>query len=105
MTPIQHSVIIALYELEQTNKCSKWYVKTRTLKTSVIKSLYRLGMIETDKAFNNLPTRFRLSEEGRSYGREHYKGSEKCTHAKNKFNAIRNKYDHYDFVTRRSNNI
>lgn len=101
MTPIQHSVIMSLYEVDDRGQ--KWYVKTRALKTSVVKSLYKLGMIEADQVFNGIPTRFKLSEAGREYGRQHYKGSENRTEQTNRRNEIRNRYDHYDFITRRSN--
>ncbi len=104
MTPIQHSVIVSLYELEM-GEAAQWYVKTRALKTSVIKSLYKIGMIEADKAYNNVPTRFKLSEKGRDYGRHHYTGIKSRIKPKSRLNEVRDRYDHYDLVARRSNDI
>lgn len=101
LTSTQHTVVVSLYELTITKPNVMWFVKTHNLNVATIKTLYKNGWIETDKAINNVPTRFRLTEKGIEYGRQHYRRTNKRTlKFKNRADAARYKYDRHDAVTR-----
>lgn len=71
MTPIQHGIIISLYEQSKVNSPAAWYVRTKKINVATLKSLLKQGMIVTDKAIDGVPTRFKLSKIGEEYGRQH----------------------------------
>jgi len=101
MTPIQHSVIVALYELTIATG-AKWFIKTKKVNIYTIKSLYDMGMIETDKCINGIPVHFKLTEKGKDYGRQYYSGNKERPTNKNREFTAGNKYKHYEYVNSRT---
>ena len=73
LTPIQHAAVMALYDNEMATTARVWYVKGKKLNVESVRTLFKLGMIETDRDIDGIPARFRLTESGLEYGREHDK--------------------------------
>jgi len=71
MTPIQHSIIIKLFEENGGEQQQLWYVRAKKINIATLKSLLKQEMIITDKSINGVPTRFKLSGVGIEYGRQH----------------------------------
>lgn len=70
MLPLkQHNVLMELYRHKCRDK--KWFVGTRWCNVTTLRGLYTAGYIESDYVVNNVPARFKLSDKGYKYGREH----------------------------------
>jgi hypothetical protein len=105
LKPLHHNIIIAIYEKEVSTINPVWYVTTPNVKSATMRSLMKSGMLIADRILDGVPTRFKLSEAGLLYGKEHYKPNQRTTKPKDRRDAVRDKYDHHDYVTRRTNNI
>lgn len=63
----EHAIMSMLYRSSRKN----WYVRTPNCSAGIIKRLYDTGLIMTDRLFQGQPTRFKITEAGEDYGRQH----------------------------------
>lgn len=76
----QHAAMGSIYRAPR----NKWLIRTPSCKQSTINALYKMGLIETDRIFQGAVLRFKITDRGNDYGREHIKPDQRTTDRKNK---------------------
>lgn len=71
----EHAIMCKLY----TSSRKVWFVRTPNCSAGIIKRLYDAGLIMTDRLFQGQPTRFKITEAGEDYGRQHCAADKRIT--------------------------
>ncbi|MFA5306053.1 MAG: hypothetical protein WC365_01250 [Candidatus Babeliales bacterium] len=81
LTPKQRAILVSLYRRYVETGRRDTFVATKGISSSTMKSFYKTGYIETDRAIQNVPSNMRISDAGVEVMKEYFDKRKKSVDA------------------------